>query len=104
MPQSCIVLLLTIYPIVLRKPELFSQLVAEVEQWGFDPQKSSFVLAMNALCRKETTWKRCHQAYRRWGWSDNDIVAAFKMDPLCMILSEKKIMATMDFFVNKMGW
>ncbi|KAL6135396.1 hypothetical protein ACLB2K_067624 [Fragaria x ananassa] len=103
MPQSCIVLLLTSI-IVLRESELFNQLVAEVEQWGFDPRKSSFVLAMNALCRKETTWKRCDQAYRRWGWSDNDIVAAFRMDPLCMILSEKKIMATMDFFVNKMGW
>ncbi|KAL6226758.1 hypothetical protein ACLB2K_000719 [Fragaria x ananassa] len=50
MPQSCIVLLLTRYPIVLRKLELFSQLVAEVEQWGFDSRKSSFVLAMNALC------------------------------------------------------
>ncbi|PRQ26296.1 putative transcription regulator mTERF family [Rosa chinensis] len=104
-PQSSITLLVTYHAeIVMRKPESFSELVGEVEQLGFDPQKSSFVHAMHALYGKKTTWRRNEEAYRRWGWSDNDILSAFRLCPLCMIKSEKKIMETMDFLVNKMGW
>ncbi|KAL6210427.1 hypothetical protein ACLB2K_015659 [Fragaria x ananassa] len=105
MPESCIALLITYYAhSVMGKPDLFSQLVGQVQQLGFDPHKSSFVQAMHALSRKGTTWKRCQQAYRSWDWSDNDILSAFKLFPLCMTKSEKKIMETMDFLVNKMGW
>nr|XP_011471003.1 PREDICTED: uncharacterized protein LOC101312594 [Fragaria vesca subsp. vesca] len=64
----------------------------------------SRVPSMEALSRKETTWKRCQEAYRSWGWSDDDILSAFKVCPLCMTKSEKKIMETMDFLVSKMGW
>ncbi|XP_050388291.1 uncharacterized protein LOC126805541 [Argentina anserina] len=66
------------------------------------PQSYIAYLAMHVLDRK-ATWKRCQEAYKRWGWSDNHIVSAFRRDPRCMILSEKKLMATMDFLVNKMG-
>ncbi|KAL6217283.1 hypothetical protein ACLB2K_010500 [Fragaria x ananassa] len=104
MPGSCIALSLTDYAgIVTRKPELFSQLVGEVKEMGFDPQKTSFVQAMNVLAAKET-WKRCREAYRRWGWSEDHCVSAFRAYPLCMMLSEKKPMDTMDFLVKKMGW
>ncbi|XP_004309706.1 PREDICTED: uncharacterized protein LOC101313470 [Fragaria vesca subsp. vesca] len=103
MPGSCIALSLTDYAgIVTRKPELFSQLVGEVKEMGFDPQKTSFVQAMNVLAAKET-WKRCREAYRRWGWSEDHCVSAFRAYPLCMMLSEKKPMDTMDFLVKKMG-
>ncbi|KAM5563962.1 hypothetical protein ABKV19_018533 [Rosa sericea] len=104
-PHSCIARLLTYYAhIVLRKPEWFSQLVGEVKEMGFDPQKLIFVEAMHALAGKETTWNRCQEAYRKWGWSDEDILDAFRSYPQCMIKSQKKIMETMDFLVNKMGW
>ncbi|PRQ26297.1 putative transcription regulator mTERF family [Rosa chinensis] len=52
------------------------------------------------LYGKETTWKRCQEAYRRWSWSENHIRSAFRLCPLCMVMSEKKIMGIM----NKMGW
>ncbi|KAM5563958.1 hypothetical protein ABKV19_018529 [Rosa sericea] len=106
MPQSSIARLITYYvQIVMREPESFSQLVGEVEQLGFDLRKTFFVQAMLALSGKnKTTWKRNEEAYRRWGWSDNDILSAFRLYPLCMTKSEKKIMGTMDFLVNKMGW
>ncbi|PRQ26295.1 putative transcription regulator mTERF family [Rosa chinensis] len=106
MPQSSIARLLTYYvQIVMKEPESFSQLVGEVEQLGFDLRKTFFVQAMLALSGKnKTTWKRNEEAYRRWGWSDNDILSAFRLYPLCMTKSEKKIMGTMDFLVNKMGW
>ncbi|XP_050365782.1 uncharacterized protein LOC126784363 [Argentina anserina] len=105
MPQSCIAFMLTHYSlIVMKKPGVFSQVVAEAQHLGFDPQLTKFVEAMVALFGKETTWKRSEEAYRSWGWSDDVILSAFRSCPLCMIKSEKKIMATMDFFVNKMGW
>ncbi|XP_004292615.1 PREDICTED: uncharacterized protein LOC101296837 [Fragaria vesca subsp. vesca] len=104
MPQSYIARLITIYAdIMARKPELFSQLVHQVSEMGFDPKKFNFVNAIAALSMKETTWKRCREAYMRWGWSEDHVMSAFKMYPQCMLFSEKKLMGTMDFLVNKMG-
>jgi mTERF domain-containing protein len=40
----------------------------------------------------------------RWGWSEDDVLSAFRKFPQCMIMSEKKIMQVMDCLVNKMGW
>ncbi|KAL6210472.1 hypothetical protein ACLB2K_015704 [Fragaria x ananassa] len=105
MPQSCFARLITVYAkIMMRKPELFSQLVHQVSEMGFDPKKFNFVYAIAALSMKETTWKRCREAYMRWGWSEDHVLSAFRMYPQCMALSEKKLMGTMDFLVNKMGW
>lgn len=105
MPQSFMAMLLTQYPwIVSRKTELFRQLVGDVKEMGFDPKKLSFVFAIRVLSGMKTTWSLKEEAYRRWGWSENDVLSAFRLFPLCMIMSEKKIMETMDFLVNKMGW
>ncbi|XP_050364505.1 uncharacterized protein LOC126783140 [Argentina anserina] len=98
-------ILLTGCPRILRrKPEGFRELVGKVKEMGFDPQRQRFVTAICALDFKETTWKRCEKAYRKWGWSDDHILSAFKKDPQCMIMSEEKLMGIMDFLVNKMGW
>ncbi|RZC82349.1 hypothetical protein C5167_045126 [Papaver somniferum] len=40
----------------------------------------------------------------RWGWSDDRIQTAFRKNPQCMMVSEKKIMAIMNFLVNEMGY
>ncbi|KAF2322046.1 hypothetical protein GH714_006010 [Hevea brasiliensis] len=42
--------------------------------------------------------------YRRLGLSEDEIRSIFRKHPNCMCLSEKKVMATMDFLVCKMGW
>ena len=106
MPQPCIDMLLTYYAVCLmRKPKLFGELVGEVEQMGFDIEKSTFVQAVLVLStNKKMTWKRNQEVYRRWGWSEDDILSAFRLHPLCMVMSEKKIMESVDFLVNKMGW
>lgn len=106
-PHSCISLLLTHFPeAMMERREQFGEIVKEVKGMGFDPKKSTFVLAVHALCGKgnKSIWERCLEVYRSWGWSKDDIFAAFRKHPHCMMLSEKKIMKTMDFFVNKMGW
>ncbi|VVA14124.1 PREDICTED: mRNAion termination factor [Prunus dulcis] len=105
MPSSGIALLLAHSPnILMKKHELFSEIVGEVKELGFEPMKSSFVSAIRVLSGKKTIWSRNSEAYRKWGWSEDDILSAFKLNPLCMTKSEKKIMKTMEFLVNKMGW
>ncbi|XP_050380103.1 uncharacterized protein LOC126797515 [Argentina anserina] len=105
MPHPCLVLMLTFYTsVVTRRHELFTQIVSQVEEMGFDPGKSNFVQAMVALSGRKTTRRVKEEAYKRWGWSESDTRSAFKMCPNCMIVSEKKIMGIMDILVNKMGW
>lgn len=44
------------------------------------------------------------EVLRKCGWSEDDLKLALEKFPLCMKLSEKKIMSAMDLLVNKMGW
>ncbi|KAM2279413.1 hypothetical protein ACFX1S_040256 [Malus domestica] len=107
MPQSCISLLLAYFPRYLtQKPENFAKVVDEVKQMGFDMEKSRSVAAIKALSsgNSKSIWSRNCEAYKRWGWSEDDVLSTFKRFPPCMNKSEKKIMQVMDFLVSKMGW
>ncbi|CAN6703321.1 unnamed protein product [Malus baccata var. baccata] len=107
MPQSCISLLLVHYPSsLIRKPENFGKVVDEVKQMGFHMEKTISVAAIKALCssNSKSIWNRNSEVYKRWGWSENDVLSAFKRFPQCMTTSEKKIMQVMEFLVNKMEW
>ncbi|CAN6703441.1 unnamed protein product [Malus baccata var. baccata] len=106
MPQSCICHLLAHYPCTfMLKPEELGELVDEVMKMGFNLEKTSSVKAIRALCgRSKLKCNRNREVYRRWGWSEDVALSAFRKNPHCMIHSEKKIMQAMDFFVNKMGW
>ena len=42
-------------------------------------------------------------AYKKWGWSDEEVSKAFEKCPQFMMISLDKITAVMDFFVNEMG-
>ncbi|CAN6697229.1 unnamed protein product [Malus baccata var. baccata] len=89
---------------VLRDSEL-GELVDEVKQMGFNLQKSKSVLAIYALCgSNRSVWNRCHKIYKRWGWSEDDVLSAFRSQPYCMIVSEKKLIRALEFLVNEMGW
>ncbi|BBG96612.1 Mitochondrial transcription termination factor family protein [Prunus dulcis] len=86
-------------------PENFGQLVGEVKEMGFNLEKSTSVNAMRALCGKnKLIWNRSREVFRRWGWSEDDVLSAFRKNPQFMIVSEKKLLQAMDLLVNKMGW
>ncbi|KAM7521507.1 hypothetical protein LguiA_011409 [Lonicera macranthoides] len=107
MKESCIVLLLTHFPeVVMRRPEDFRSTVVEVSELGFDPLKSTFVFALHVLSgdSNKSIRDRCYKAYKKWGWSEDEIILAFRKHPNCMIMSEKKLSRSMDFLVNKMGF
>ncbi|XP_058200179.1 transcription termination factor MTERF15, mitochondrial-like [Rhododendron vialii] len=106
-PESSIGFLLAHHPeAILKKHEQFKEIVNMVKEMGFEPSKLSFVLAVHAFSGKgnNSIWDRCFESYGKWGWSKDEIFSAFKKQPHCMVLSEKKITRVMDFLVNKMGW
>ncbi|PSR85135.1 Transcription termination factor like [Actinidia chinensis var. chinensis] len=104
-PNANIMFLLTNQPrAFMASSDRFGMIVKEVEKMGFDPLTMNFVLAIFAL-RKMTksTWEKKVEVYKKWGWSEDEILAAFKLRPWCMTVSEDKINGVMDFLVNKMG-
>ncbi|GFQ03336.1 hypothetical protein PHJA_002477400 [Phtheirospermum japonicum] len=82
----------------------FREVVEEVKQMGFDPLKSTFVLAIHVRKGKGMAlYDRCYDVYSKWGWSRDDILMAFRKHPNCMIWSEKKITTVLEFVVNELG-
>ncbi|XP_043694588.1 uncharacterized protein LOC122645341 [Telopea speciosissima] len=105
-PESNIVRLLTYYPkTITSKNGRFKQKVEEIKKMGFDLSKFPFMIALYVFTSvNKLTWKLKLEAYRRWDFSEDEILMAFRKYPSFMTASEKKITSHMDFFVNKMGW
>ncbi|KAF8401523.1 hypothetical protein HHK36_012463 [Tetracentron sinense] len=104
-PESNISLLIThLTSAVALNHARFIKIVKEVKELGFNPMKSMFVLAIEMLSgSKKSTRERKFEIYRRWGWSEDEILSGFRRQPQIIGLSDEKIMKGMDFFVNKMG-
>ncbi|CAM8986868.1 unnamed protein product [Rhodiola kirilowii] len=78
-------------------------IVDRVMQMGFDPKRRMFVEAIGALAAiSDKTWEQKVELFKKWGWSGDEFVSAFKKAPLCMTTSEKKVGAIMDYFVNEL--
>ncbi|KAK8555943.1 hypothetical protein V6N13_070019 [Hibiscus sabdariffa] len=52
----------------------------------------------------KSTWERKFDVYKKCGWSEKEILEAFRRNPIVMARSEYKIKAVMDFLVNVMGF
>ncbi|KAF8017261.1 hypothetical protein BT93_H2451 [Corymbia citriodora subsp. variegata] len=88
----------------LRSNVRFDEAVGRAKAMGFDPLRTNFLLALQVIRgMNESTWRRKVDAFGKWGWSEEDVVLAFKRNPGCMTMSESKIAAVMDIFVNEMG-
>ncbi|XVE68710.1 hypothetical protein DITRI_Ditri09bG0091000 [Diplodiscus trichospermus] len=105
-PESIIMAKLVVQPRIFAwNRDKFRRAVEEVKKLGFNPSRQLFLIALQALTQiSKSTWERKSNVFRQWGWTDEDIVSAFEKYPRCMILSEHKITATMNFYVNTMGY
>ncbi|KAK1393646.1 Peroxin 6 [Heracleum sosnowskyi] len=85
--------------------ERFKMIVKEVLEMGFDPVKSHFLRALNTIVglSKETRERKC-DLYRKWGWTDDQILSAFRKQPGVLVASEEKIEQLFEFLIKKMGW
>ena len=104
-PESAISFLVTNFPgTAFIKHAKFVKAVHEVKEMGFDPLKLVFVLAIQVILKmKKPMWESKLEVYKRWGWSKDVALLAFRRYPNCVLLSEEKITKTMDFLVHKMG-
>ncbi|XP_027188719.1 uncharacterized protein [Cicer arietinum] len=81
------------------------KLVEELKDLGFNPSQSIFGIALLAKTSvNKTLWKEKVDAFKKWGWSDQDVMEAFRRQPHCMLTSIDKINLVMSFWVNELGW
>ncbi|RHN72304.1 putative transcription regulator mTERF family [Medicago truncatula] len=85
-------------------PPRFEKAVVEVKELGFKPETTFFIVALRAKINRKFLWERKIDVYKKWGWSEESFVSAFLKYPWCMLASVNKIEATMNFFVDHMGW
>ncbi|KAK1293590.1 hypothetical protein QJS10_CPB17g01586 [Acorus calamus] len=75
-----------------------------VKEMGFDPLSSFFCSALaTVVAVDKSLWKEKMELYRSFGWSEDDVVSAFKRQPEVMTLSKDKIVRMMDIFVKESG-
>ncbi|CAI8590075.1 unnamed protein product [Vicia faba] len=87
MLHSSIARLLQRLPRVLDTRDM-PKLVEELKDLGFNPSKSAFGVALAAKTTvTKTRWKEKVDAFNKWGWSDEDVLDAFKRQPRCMSIS-----------------
>ncbi|XP_042988762.1 transcription termination factor MTERF15, mitochondrial-like [Carya illinoinensis] len=104
-PQSTFSFLITNFPsTAFAKHTRFAEAIHEVKEMGYDPSKTVFVNAIHVLLSMSRPKLESKlELYKRWGWSKDVALLAFKRHPNCMLLSHEKITKAMDFLVNKMG-
>lgn len=91
--------------VITQEPSRFSKSVALLEEMGFKQSTSSFVIGIKVVSGLDVaTWERKLQLYHSLGWSQEEVISAFKKNPFCMLLSEDKIRKVMGFFVEKLKW
>ncbi|CAJ2662095.1 mTERF protein [Trifolium pratense] len=79
--------------------------VEELKDLGFNPSQTIFYVALIAKRTvTKTRWEEKVDAFKKWGWSDEDVKEAFRKHPHCMLLSIDKINSVMSFWVNQLGW
>ncbi|KAL8191754.1 hypothetical protein R6Q57_028485 [Mikania cordata] len=105
-PESRIKAMLAQQPrTFLTSADSFRKVVMDVKEMGFDPSKSRFLWAIHAFrAMSKLTWNKKVELYKKWGWTEDEILMAFERNPGCMMASTDKITRILDFLLNTMGW
>eukprot|EP00268_Persea_americana_P052197 TRINITY_DN5837_c0_g1_i1.p1 TRINITY_DN5837_c0_g1~~TRINITY_DN5837_c0_g1_i1.p1 ORF type:complete len:389 (-),score=49.62 TRINITY_DN5837_c0_g1_i1:736-1902(-) len=105
-PDSNIAKLIVTHPrTVLLGVERFGEIVAFVKEMDFNPLSANFTFAIRVMSgMKKSNWERKMKVYERLGWSKEEFLSAFKVQPKCMMVSEEKIVKVAEFLQCEMGW
>ncbi|XP_022760523.1 transcription termination factor MTERF15, mitochondrial-like isoform X2 [Durio zibethinus] len=105
-PESNVIKMLHQFPrALLINPGGLKEVVEKVEETGLNPQIVKFIHAVSVLAgMSKSIRERKVDVYKKWGWSDKEIWECFRKYPSCFAVSEDRIMAIMDFLVNKMSF
>ncbi|RWR93056.1 Mitochodrial transcription termination factor-related [Cinnamomum micranthum f. kanehirae] len=97
--------------VVLQRPTLLfhgpnwiEELAARAEATGFrrgSPMLVYAILAMGNLSR--TSFKKKLKLFKSFGWTEEEILSAFRRAPNFLLASERKIRAVMGFLMDEIG-
>jgi len=91
-------------PFLICSKDLIKSL-KEIKGLGFNPSTTTFGYALLANnCTRKNLWDEKVDVFKKWGWSDEDIIRAFRCHPDMMLTSNEKINLVMSFWVNQLGW
>ncbi|XP_028784115.1 uncharacterized protein LOC114740152 [Neltuma alba] len=92
-------------PRVLNFTNELERAVEELKSLGFNPSATTFGAGLTAkVGLSKSKWEAKVEVYKRWGWSEEAVLKAFRTDPRCMLAGKDKINAVMSFWVNQLGW
>ncbi|GAB2289489.1 hypothetical protein Dimus_023799 [Dionaea muscipula] len=87
-------------------PKWVQERLARVEEVLGIPRESGMFLhgfiVMVSLSKKNLKLK--FELFKRYGWSESDVLVMVKRLPYCLNISEAKLKTGVDFFVNKLGY
>lgn len=104
-PESHISALLRVSPRrIAVAPESFRLIVEEVLKLGFSPVTKAFITGLTVMRQlSSSSWKEKVEYYTRWGWSEHQVLDAFKKNPRIMAVSKDKISRILNFIINTMN-
>ncbi|KAJ4960655.1 hypothetical protein NE237_020565 [Protea cynaroides] len=104
-PKRLISMLLVTCPVAFtQRHDRFNEIVKEITGMGLDPSQSTFIKAIRTMVSlSKSNWKSKFELYKRLGWSENELLMAFRKQPMFILVSEKKIKEVMNLFGKKMG-
>ncbi|KEH37352.1 putative transcription regulator mTERF family [Medicago truncatula] len=100
----------TIARLLRTRPSIFGsndmiKLLEEIKGLGFKPSTTAFGTAlMTKQLLGNILWDKKVDVFKKWGWSDEDVIRVFRSQPGLMLTSIDKINLVMSFWVNQMGW
>ncbi|XP_057432811.1 uncharacterized protein LOC130725615 [Lotus japonicus] len=81
------------------------KMLEEVKGLVFDPSKCTFAVALLAMKGgRKNLWDEKVDVFKKWGWSYETVLQAFRRQPNMMLSSIDRIHLVMNFWVNEMGW
>ncbi|GAB2303058.1 hypothetical protein Dimus_037050 [Dionaea muscipula] len=87
-------------------PKSLQESLVRVEQVLGIPRESAMFLygfeAMASFSKRGLELK--FEMFKRYGWSESDVLVMAKRMPQCLLTSEAKLKTSMGFFVNKLGY
>lgn len=82
--------------------DMLKKCVNEIREMGFDPLSRKFVEAVCVKLYGYAYWEDRVGIYKR-GWTEEQVLTAFRSDPQCMLACKTKIITVLDFLVKKMN-
>ncbi|XP_068643228.1 transcription termination factor MTERF9, chloroplastic-like [Aristolochia californica] len=95
----------------LKSPSIFTwnvavleNVISRIEKFNVKFRPGMFIYAVFAVAKvSETRFEAKCKVWNSLGWSVEDVVSAFEKFPSLLMISEEKIRAAMNFFVNELG-